>query len=207
MRFVHLHLHTDYSLADGCIKVKPLIEQVREAGMPAVAVTDLSNVFALVKFYRAALAAGIKPIIGSEVVLANADSSQSPDRLILLCQDKQGYENLCDLLSKGYLEGQSHGAPEIQREWLKSRAEGLIALSGGHMSDITRKYRESGMTAAADRLRFWRGIFGDRYYLEVSRTERQNEASSNRIALELATETGCPVVATNDVRFLHRKRL
>lgn len=203
MSFVHLHLHTDYSLADGCIKVKPLIERVREAQMPAVAITDLSNVFALVKFYRAAVSAGIKPIIGSEVFVRNADETHHADRMVLLCLNKQGYENLCDLLSKGFLEGQdSGGVPQVNRDWFNGRTDGLIALSGGHASDIARKRRDAGKAEALERLEFWRDLFGDRYYLEVSRTGREKETAANITALELASETGCPVVATNDVRFL-----
>ena len=151
MSFVHLHLHTDYSLADGCIKVKPLIERVREARMPAVAITDLSNVFALVKFYRAAVNAGIKPIIGSEVFIRNTEESQQPDRMVLLCRDKQGYENLCDLLSKGFLEGQASGTPQLNRDWFEGRTDGLIALSGGTASDIARKRRDAGKAEALER--------------------------------------------------------
>ena len=104
--FVHLHLHTEYSLSDSVVRVKPLLAAVAEMGMPAVALTDQCNLFAMVKFYRAALARGIKPIIGVDVLLRDIDEPARPSRLTLLCQNQHGYRNLSRLVSRGYLEGQ-----------------------------------------------------------------------------------------------------
>src|SRR5210317_1218705 len=134
--FVHLHLHTEYSLVDGTVRIKPLVEKARELGMPAIAVTDQHNLFALVKFYRAAEAAGIKPIVGADVLLRSPEDPDHVSRLVLLCQDRRGYLNLCELLSLGYLEGQHHGIPYVRRDWVEAHAEGLIALSGAREGDI-----------------------------------------------------------------------
>ncbi|MDT8322199.1 MAG: PHP domain-containing protein, partial [Xanthomonadales bacterium] len=123
--FVHLRLHTEYSLVDGTVRIQPLIEKVRELGMPAVAVTDQHNLFALVKFYRAAEAAGIKPIVGADIRLRSPEDPDHVSRLTLLCRDRRGYLNLCDLLSRAYLEGQHHGVPFARRDWVVDCAEGL----------------------------------------------------------------------------------
>lgn len=125
-RFVHLRLHTEYSLVDGVVRVKPLIAAVAEKGMPAVAVTDQSNLFAMVKFYRAAIAKGVKPIIGVDVWLANQEESAQPTRVVLLCQNNVGYKNLTQLVSRGYTEGQHRGIPILQPAWLEEHSDGQI---------------------------------------------------------------------------------
>ena len=127
--FVHLRLHTEYSLVDGLIRIKHLVKQVAAAGMPAVAVTDMSNLFALIKFYKAALNAGVKPLVGVETWVQR--SGGEPSRLVLLCQNLAGYRHLTRLVSRGYLEGQQRGVPILNYAWLKSNTDGLIALSGG----------------------------------------------------------------------------
>src|SRR5512147_601096 len=127
--FVHLHLHTEFSLVDGLIRIKPLIKQVAAAGMPAVAVTDMNNLFAAIKFYKAAHAAGIKPIIGAELWVRREPAE--PARLVLLCQNLNGYHNLARLISRSYREGQQRGVPIVAYEWLAGFTDGLIALSGG----------------------------------------------------------------------------
>ena len=125
--FVHLHLHTEFSLVDGTVRIKSLIEKTLELGMPAVAITDQHNLFALVKFYRAAEKAGIKPIIGVDVLLRHPDNPDHRSRLVLLCQNRTGYLNLCELLSRGYIEGQHHGIPYLRNDWIARSADGLIA--------------------------------------------------------------------------------
>jgi DNA polymerase-3 subunit alpha len=129
--FVHLHLHTEYSLVDGIVRIKPLVQAAAAAQMPAVAATDQSNLFAMVKFYRAAMAAGVKPIVGIDLWIANEQDLNQPNRLVLLCQDKTGYLNLTDLVSRSYIEGQHGGMPIVSKAWLAGRSEGLIALSAG----------------------------------------------------------------------------
>src|SRR5690606_38248625 len=129
--FVHLHLHTEYSLVDGMVRIKPLVKAVAAAGMPAVAVTDQSNLFAMVKFYRAAMAAGVKPVIGVDMWLRNPEQPARPWRLLLLCKNREGYRNLTELVSRSYLEGQHHAVPMLERDWLPGHSSGLIALSVG----------------------------------------------------------------------------
>jgi len=199
--FVHLHVHSDYSLIDGIVRVKPLVQATAGAGMPAVALTDQCNMFALVKFYRAAVAAGVKPIAGVDLWVQD-DARDAPARLLLLCQDHAGYLRLTRLLSRAYIEGQHHGVPTVRREWLGDAAEGLIALSGAGEGDIGQALLAGNRALAASRLRFWSGLFPQRFYLELQRTGRAREEQYIQAAVELALEHAIPVVATNDVRFL-----
>ncbi len=200
MQFVHLHLHTEYSLVDGLVRVKPLAGAVREAGMPACAITDENNLFALVKFYRAAQEAGIKPIIGCD---AWVEDGEAPSRLVLLCRNYEGYRSLTRLISKGYLQGQQQwGKPVLRREWLNECHEGLLALSGGWRGDIGRALLANNPDLALEHLRFWQGLFPDAFYLELTRTGREQEEDYLHAAVNLALDQGVPVVASNDVRFL-----
>lgn len=201
--FVHLRLHTEYSLVDGVVRVKPLIAAVAEKGMPAVAVTDQSNLFAMVKFYRAAIAKGVKPIIGVDVWLANQEESAQPTRVVLLCQNNVGYKNLTQLVSRSYTEGQHRGIPILQPAWLEEHSDGLIALSGGREGDVGRALLAGDDALARELLSRWQRLFPDRYYLELQRTGRPGEEDYLHAAVSLALATDTPVVATNDVRFLH----
>ena len=200
--FVHLHLHTDYSLVDSCIRVTALVEAAAAAGMPAIAVTDQGNLFALVKFYRAAQNAGIKPIIGVDLLIANEEDPLQPARLVLLCQNRTGYLNLTRLISRSYIEGQHGGLPLVYREWLEGHSEGLIALSAGCHGDIGQAFLADKPALAAERLRSWQRLFPDRFYIELQRTGRPHEDRYIPHAVELAGQAGVPVVASNDVRFL-----
>jgi len=201
--FIHLHLHTEYSLMDGLIRIKPLVKQVATAGMPAVAVTDMSNLFAMIKFYKAALSVGVKPIIGAELWVRREQAD--PARLVLLCQDFAGYRKLTQLVSRGYLEGQQRGVPVIEWGWLQGNTEGLIALSGGREGQLGQILLNGHGAEAEPVLGDWLGLFADRFYLEVQRTGRPNEEEYIHAAVELALATGTPLVATNDVRFLRRE--
>ena len=202
--FVHLHLHTEYSLVDGTVRIKPLMEKARELGTPAVAMTDQHNLFALVKFYRAAEAAGIKPIIGVDVLLRNPEDPEHISRLVLLCQNRQGYLNLCELLSRAYQEGQHHGNPYVRQDWVAECAEGLIALSAGREGDIGQAILNNHPNRARQLARHWMTLFPDRFYIELQRTGREQEQQYEAIALNLASALGLPVLASNDVRFLER---
>ena len=201
-QFVHLHLHSEYSLVDGLVRIKPLAKAIAAAGMPAVAVTDQHNLFAMVKFYRAAIAAGVKPIVGTELQLTADDPKQAPDKLVLLCQSEVGYNNLSRLLSKTYLEGQQQGKVLAERNWLVGASDGLIALSGGRQGDIGRLLLAGKEDAALARARHWMSMFPERFYLELQRTGREDEELYLQACVELARQVQCPVVATNDVRFL-----
>jgi DNA polymerase-3 subunit alpha len=201
-RFVHLHLHSEYSLSDGLVRVKPLVKAAAVAGMPAVAVTDKSNLFCLVRFYKAALGAGIKPIAGTELAVQDPDNPGQPHRLVLLVQDTEGYRNLTRLISRAYLEGQHQGVAQVQRHWVLEANQGLIALSGGVGGDVGRALVGGHRADAEGRLDTWLGAFGDRYYLELTRTGREGEADCIEASVDLAIAKGVPVVATNDVAFL-----
>lgn len=200
--FVHLSLHTEYSIVDGIVRIKPLAEAVAEAGMPAVALTDQSNMFALVKFYRACQAAGIKPIVGVDCWVISEDEPTQPTKLTLLCLNNTGYLNLTQLVSKGYTEGQHRGIPMLQKNWFVDNTEGLIALSGGRLGDVGLALLSENTELASQRLNDWNQLFANNFYLELQRTGRENEENYLHAAVELAIQHDVPVVATNDVRFI-----
>ncbi len=202
MSFVHLHLHSEYSLVDSCVRIGPLVEAVARAGMPAVALTDHVNLFAMVKFYRAAQQAGIKPIIGADMLV---DSGQDePDRLVLLCLDREGHLNLTRLITRAYVEGQSGGrGPVVRREWFEGASDGLIAISGPK-GDIGRALLAGDEARAAELLTTWLECFPDRFYLEILRTGRPGEERHLHAAVDLALAHAVPVVASNDVRFIEK---
>jgi len=201
-RFVHLHLHTEYSLIDSTVRIAALVKRCAQLGLPAVAVTDQSNLFALVKFCRAAEKAGVKPIIGADVWVEDAGLRQAA-RLTLLCQNREGYLTLSQLMSRAYLEGHREGRVVIQANWLQGSCEGLIALAGRD-SDIGQRLMENRFDDAAEYLSRWQTCFGDRFYLELVRSGRDGEAEFETAALELAENAHCAVVASNDVRFLDK---
>ncbi len=203
-RFVHLHLHTEYSLADGLIRIKPLARTVADANMPAVAVTDQSNLFSMVKFYRAAMAAGVKPIIGVDLWVQDIHEATQLNRLVLLSQNMTGYHNLTHLISRTYLEGQHQGRPVLLPEWLNGHSDGLIALCGGREGVLGTRLLSGDLDAARRSCDFWREHFPDRFYLELQRTGRSQESRFIEQAVELAIAEQLPVVATNDVHFLKR---
>jgi DNA polymerase-3 subunit alpha len=200
--FVHLRLHSEYSIADGIVRVDDAVAQARKDGQPALALTDLSNVFGLVKFYRAARGSGIKPIAGCDVFITNTAERDRPNRLLLLCQSHAGYLRLCDLLTHAYRENQYHGHPEIRSEWLRGNSEGLIALSGAGLGDVGMALFNGNQALAAQLARDWAAIFPDRYYLEVQRSGHAREESLVRDTVRLAGELALPVVATHPVQFL-----
>jgi DNA polymerase-3 subunit alpha len=200
--FVHLRLHSEYSLVDGLVKVKPLAKKTAEMAMPAVALTDFNNFFGLVKFYKAMQSVGVKPIAGADVLIADDDSEATPTQLVLLVLDQSGYQNLTKLISMAYSDGQRQGIPVINKTWLPQYSEGLIALSGGRMGEVGLALI-SGRTAEAESaLCELMALFPDRFYLELQRTGRADEEDYLHAAVGLAEKTGCPVVATNDVRFI-----
>jgi len=200
-RFVHLHLHSEYSLVDSTIRIKALVDGCVRTGMPAVALTDESNMFALVKFYKACSAAGIKPICGSDLWI-NAPDDPRPWRLTVLCQDRDGYLNLSRMVSRAWRDGQAGGKAMVDASWLTPEAtSGLITLLGRE-SEVARVAVNQGTDAALAKLRPLVRLFPDRLYLELTRCGREGEETWNTAALALATELDLPVIASNDVRFL-----
>ena len=201
-RFVHLRVHSEFSLVDGIVRLKPLVSRVAELGMPAVAVTDQSNLFGLVKFYRAALAEGVQPLVGADVLVRDARVDGSLARMTLLVQNDHGYRNLSRLLSRAWQEGQDRGIARVDTAWVRAASTGLIALSGsldGLFVDAGGRpgeVEESELTA-------WMHAFPHRFFLEITRTGRSGEERWIEHALRLADRFDFPLVATNDVRFLH----
>ena len=205
-RFVHLRLHTEFSLSDGLIRIKPLIKALSEAGAPAIAVTDQSNLCSLVKFYTSTMGAGIKPVSGADLWVANPeDQDLEPSRLVLLSMNEKGYRNLTELVSQSFLENQHHGKALLKREWIMEKSEGLIALSGAKEGEVGRALLAGNDAHAFELLDEWMTAFPDRFYLELQRTSRTGDENYLHLAVELAGRKECPVVATNDVMFMRRE--
>ena len=202
MSFVHLRLHTEYSLVDSTIRIKQLMPAVEAGEMPAIAMTDQNNLFGMVKFYRAARGMGIKPVFGVDVLLVDEDDDDLLYHMILLCQNDAGYKNVTKLISQAYMEGQKLGVPRVQRSWIKEHNEGVIALSGGRDGDIGYALLAGNTELAQARLDDWNSVFPERFYLELQRTGRTGEDEYLHAAVALATKNNIPVVATNDARFL-----
>jgi DNA polymerase III subunit alpha len=201
--FVHLKVHTEYSLSDSVVRIPELVAAVAAAGMPAVAVADQSNLFAMVKFYKEALKAGVKPLVGVDLMVREEGERAAPSRISLLCQSPEGYRNLARLVSRAYLDARERGTPRLERAWLTPQSvAGLIALSGATEGDIGRALL-NGRDAEAERaLEAWLALFPGRFYLELQRLGRPFEEGYIAQAVALAGRRAVPVVATNDVRFL-----
>ena len=203
--FVHLRLHTEYSLVDGIVRMPELMTQVAANGMPAVALTDQCNLFAMVKFYKEAQAAGVKPLIGVDAWIREPGERAPPSRVVLLCQNLTGYRHVTQLVTRSYLEGQQRSAAMIDRRWVNREVlQGLIVLSGGMEGDIGRAIARGRDDEAARCLVRWQELCGDRFYLEAQRTGRAGEVAYTEGVLDLAQSLGVAAVATNDVRFLTR---
>ncbi len=204
-KFVHLRLHTEFSLSDGLLQIPVLMEKAASFGMPALGITDLSNLYATVKFYTNALSAGIKPIIGVDVFIHNEEKKEAPHRLTLLCQNNEGYQNLLKLVSRSFLEGQNNSdKPLLFKEWIAPLASGLIALSGAQYGDIGEALLAHDEKKAKARLEYWQTLFPHRVYLEISRVGKSEEKTYIPAAAKFAEKFGIPIVATNDVHFLEQ---
>ena len=201
-QFVHLRLHSEYSLVDGLVRIKPLAKKVAEMCMPAVALTDFNNFFGLVKFYKAAQGAGVKPILGADLLVQDETGEGSPTQLLLLVADQTGYQNLTKLISRAYQEGQRQAVPMIMKSWLNNHSDGLIALSGGRSGELGVALISGRSAEAEQMLLDYMQLFPNRFYLELQRTGRAGEEDYLHAAVDLASQFSCPVVATNDVRFI-----
>lgn len=199
--FVHLNVHTQFSMSNGLAHPIQLAEAAARQAMPALALTDIMNLFGLIKFYQACISLGLKPIIGAEILLENKHGP--PYRLTLLCQNKVGYQNLCELISQGYLSNPSVGSIFLKRAWLAEKSEGLILLSGERAGDVGQAWLQGKESLAHKRLIEWKRLFPNRYYLELRRIGHQEEASYISGMLGCAKLYHLPVVATNAVQFLH----
>jgi len=214
MSFVHLHVHTQYSLLDGANKIGPLIEYAKKSKMPAIAMTDHGNMFGAVEFASKARASGIKPIIGCEAYLApgkrsdRTQAARSDDfeasgnfHLILLAQNRTGYRNLCQLLTAAYKEGLYY-KPRIDKEILAERSEGLIVLSGCLSGEIARAVKAGRMDRAREAAEWYAKTFPGRFYLELQ--DNCLHGPLNEGLMEIGRQVGLPTVATNDCHYLHR---
>lgn len=205
MSFIHLHTHSEYSLVDGLIKIDDLISHCVLHNMSSVAITDHCNLFSMVKFYQAATEAGIKPIIGADVLIQNEHNQKDPHLLLFLCQNEQGYRNLTELVSRSYIEGQNLGRPIIQKSWLRTHQKGLIAIANCHESELSEAILTGNEEWAETCIEYWSALFPNRFYLEVTKTLKSDENTLLQSIVSLAQKKGCPLVATNDVRFLNRE--
>lgn len=201
-KFVHLRVHSDFSMVDGLSKVPPLVKKVAEMGMPALALTDFTNLCGLVKFYGTAHGCGVKPIIGADFLMQSPDFGDELTKLTVIATDNKGYNNLTLLISKAYLRGHVQHQPVIDKEWLIENAEGLIILSGAKEGEIGKALLKGNRELVASNVEFYKTYFPDRFYLELIRTGRPDEESYLHFALELAEQEDLPVVATNEVVFL-----
>src|SRR4249919_1487370 len=200
--FVHLHLHSEFSLTDSTLRLAPLVQRCAELRLPAVAVTDTSNLFALVKFFKAAEGAGVKPIAGADLWLA--EDSQPPGRVTALCLDRSGFLSLSRLITRAFLEGHRGDFVAIRPEWLLADNAGLVLLAGRE-SPLGQLLGAGRHEPARQWLDSWSEAFADRLYLELVRTQRPGEEEFNDAAIALADALGLPLLASNDVRFLQRE--
>ncbi|ENM5852217.1 DNA polymerase III subunit alpha [Vibrio mimicus] len=201
-KFIHLRVHSDFSMVDGLSKVPPLVKKVAAMGMPAMALTDFTNLCGLVKFYSTAHNCGIKPIIGADFTLQSEEFGDELTKLTVLAKNNVGYKNLTLLISKAYLRGHVQHQPVIDKAWLVEHAEGLIVLSGGKSGEIGRALLKGNQQQVEKCLEFYQTHFADHFYLELVRTGRADEESYLHFALELAEQYELPVVATNEVVFI-----
>ena len=203
--FIHLRVHSDFSMMDGLNKVKPILGKVAALEMPAVAITDQMNMCGLVKFYSEAHNLGIKPIIGTDFWVTNEAFGDEPFRLTLLAMNNEGYKNITILISKAYLRGHLAHRAVIDQAWLAEHAEGVIILSGAQHGDVGVGLMKNNAKLLDSALAFYESYFPDRFYLELIRTGRQGEEDYLHHAVELAEQRGLPVVATNEVCFIDRE--
>ena len=205
-RFVHLRLHSEYSVSDGIVRLDEAVSRAAADGMPALALTDLANLFGLVKFYRAARAAGVKPVVGADCWVQNPADRDKPARLLLLCISRDGYLRLCELLSRAWLRNQYRARAEISRAWLEERGtQGLIAVSGAACGDVGQALAADNSEAAERLARGWAALFPGRYYIELQRAGLPHGEALLARSVALAGRVGLPVVATHPVQFLSRE--
>jgi DNA polymerase-3 subunit alpha len=204
-RYVHLRLHSEYSITDGIVRLGDAVKRAAGDGMPALALTDLGNLFGLVKFYTGARGKGLKPIAGADVWIANPAAPEDASRLLLLVRNRVGYQQLCALLSQAYLVEGRRDRPEIRREWFREiGCDGLIALSGGHLGDVGEALLNGNPEVAGERAQAWERLFPGAFYLEVQRYGQPQQEAIVQQTADLAGELGLPLVATHPVQFMER---
>jgi len=201
-RFIHLRLHTEYSIADGLVRVGEAVKRAKSIGMPALGLSDLSNTFGWVKFYRAARGAGIKPVFGCDVWVTNAADRNRPSRLLLLVQHREGYRRLCELLTRAYQDNIHRGRAEIDPAWLRDGTDGLLALSGGDASNVAQALLDDKPDAARAAAETWAALFPGRYYLELQRYGQPHAEHLIDGLLDIGAALNLPAVVTHPIQFV-----
>ena len=212
MSFVHLHVHSEYSLLDGFSNIKKLVSRVKEMGMPAVALTDHGTMFGIVEFFNAARAAGIKPVIGLEAYLSarrmtdrDARLDKTSSHMLLLAENETGYKNLLQIASTAQLEG-FYYYPRIDHEFLAAHSKGLIATSGCMSAEVPRIIRDQGTEGARKKLDWYYNVFGaDNFFLELQQHDIPELDTINRSLLELGKCYNARFVATNDAHYINQE--
>jgi len=201
--FVHLRLHSEFTVTDGIVRIDEAVARAAADGMPALAVTDLANLFGMVKFYKAARGAGVKPVIGCDVWIGNETERDKPTRLLLLCRNRKGFLQLSELLTRAWLENQVRGRAEIRKDWLSAPGvDGLLALSGAQAGDIGGALAQDNVAQAERLAAEWAALFPQRFYIELQRSGAAATEHYIQRALALAGRLALPVVATHPVQFL-----
>ncbi len=199
-QFIHLNVHSEFSIVDSTIRIPKMVDALVENNVPAVAVTDFNNMYATIKFFKSATAVGIKPIMGADVQVL--DENNNPYSLILLCMNRQGYLNLSEIISLAHQKGYHKGKPMVCESWLEQYHEGLIAISSNMRGDIGHLILEKKMEAAADKIEKWKQVFGNRFYLSIARINQKNEKWHNDATIYFAAHQNVPLVASNEPRFM-----
>ncbi len=202
-RFVHLRLHSEYSIQDGIVQLDQAIARAAEDGMAALGVSDLANLFGMVKFYKGARGMGVKPVVGVDAWVTNDADRDKPFRVLLLCRDRSGYGQLCELLTRAYLENKHRARAEMRAEWFDGgAASGLLCLSGAMAGDVGQALLNGNDELADALARQWAARFPDAFYIELQRAGHDGTEAYIDAALDLAGRLGLPVVATHPIQFL-----
>ena len=204
--FSHLNIHSEYSILDSIVKINNLAEKTKQHGYESLALTDSSNLFGFMKFYKSIRAQNIKPIAGAEINhVKDSSSHHEHANFTLLAKNKIGYKNLIKIISKSQIEGKNSGLPVVESAWLSEYSKGLIALSGGFRGHIGKSVHDNNEELFLKRIKYFQKIYGEDFVLEISRINRPQEDLYNDFILSKAGELGIPVVATNEVRFINKE--
>ncbi|MEO8345076.1 MAG: DNA polymerase III subunit alpha [Betaproteobacteria bacterium] len=203
--YVHLRLHSEFSVVDSTVRIDAAVDAAVRDEMPALALTDLANAFGLIKFYKAARRAGLKPIVGCDVWITHDTERDRPFRAILLAASREGYLRLCDWLSRAHRTNQHRGRAEIRREWFAEGTEGLIALSGARDGDVGHALLQGNPAGASRAALEWSTAFPQRYYLEVQRAGHAQDNALVAATVALASALELPLVATHPIQFIGRE--
>ncbi|MFL9871178.1 DNA polymerase III subunit alpha [Paraburkholderia megapolitana] len=202
-RFVHLRVHSEFSIADGIVRLDDIVAAAAKDGQGALALTDLGNAFGLVRFYQEARGKGVKPIAGCDVWITNPDDRDKPSRLLLLVKNQRGYLNLCELLTKAWLTNQYRGRAEVEAGWLESgMGEGLLALSGAQYGDVGLAFAAGNTEAAKRNAQHWAKVFAGGFYIELQRCGQPGSEAYVQQAVALAVALKLPVVATHPLQYM-----